>query len=68
MHRETTRSEHRCNHQRRWLPSRSSATKPPPSLHEVPANSTRVGAAPHAPGGARHGGGNRAVTSPPLTG
>ena len=33
----------------------------PPSLHNVPA---RARAAPRAPGGARHGGGNRIVTSP----
>ena len=31
-------------------------------------NSTRVGAVPCTPGGARHGGGNRAVTSQPRTG
>ena len=30
--------------------------------------STRAGAAPRAPGGARHGGGNRAVNSQPRTG
>ena len=41
---------------------------PPPSLYKVPTYSTRVGAAPPAPGGARHGGGNRAVTSQPRTG
>ena len=34
----------------------------------VPAYSTWAGAAPRAPGGARHGGGNRAVTSQPRTG
>ena len=28
---------------------------PPPSLYKVPTYSTRVGAAPRAPGGARHG-------------
>ena len=33
----------------------------------VPANSARAGAAPCAPGGARHGGGNRAMTSQPHT-
>ena len=38
------------------------------SLYKVPTYSTRAGAAPHAPGGARHGGGNRAVTSQPRTG
>ena len=42
---------------------RAISNQAPPSLHEVPANSTRVGAAPHALGGARHGGGNRAMTS-----
>ena len=30
--------------------------------------STRAGTAPYSPGGARHGGGNRAVTSQPRTG
>ena len=40
----------------------------PPSLYEVPAYSTRAGVAPRAPGGARHGGGNRAVASQPRTG
>ena len=38
------------------------------SLYEVPANSTRAAAAPRAPGGACHGGGNRAVTSQARTG
>ena len=38
------------------------------SLYKVPTDSTRAGAAPCAPGGARHGGGNRAVTSQPRTG
>ena len=41
---------------------------PPPSLYKVPTYSTRAGAAPRAPGGARHGGGNKAVTSQPCTG
>ena len=41
---------------------------PPPSLYKVPTYSTRAGAAPRTPGGARHGGGNRAVTSQPRTG
>ena len=41
---------------------------PSPSLYKVPTHSTRVGAAPRAPGGARHGGGNRAVKSQPRTG
>ena len=40
---------------------------PPPSLYKVPTYSTRAGAAPRAPGGARHGGGNRAVNSQPRT-
>ena len=39
----------------------------PPSLYKVPAYSTRAGAAPCTPGGARHGGGNRAVTSQSRT-
>ena len=41
---------------------------PPPSLYKVPTYSTRAGAAPRAPGGARHVGGNRAVNSQPRTG
>ena len=41
---------------------------PPPSLYKVPTYSTRAGTAPRAPGGARHRGGNRAVTSQPRTG
>ena len=40
----------------------------PPSLYEVPANSTRAGAAPRTLRGARHGGGNRAMTSQPHMG
>ena len=67
MHRGTKRCEHRSNHQMRCTPSEPSANKPP-SLHEVPANSTRVGAAPRAPGGARQQDGNRALTSQPHTG
>ena len=43
-------------------------SKHPPSLYKVPTYSTRAGAAPRAPGGARHGGGNRAVNSQPRTG
>ena len=43
-------------------------SKHPPSLYKVPMYSTRAGAAPRAPGGARHGTGNRAVTSQPRTG
>ena len=35
------------------------------TLYKVPTYSTRAGAVPHAPGGARH---NRAVTSLPRTG
>ena len=40
----------------------------PPSLYEVPAHSTRAEVAPRALGGARHGVGNRAVTSQTRTG
>ena len=62
------RCEHCSNHQMRRTPSEPSATPPPPlSLYKVPTYSTRAGAAPRAPGGARHGGGNRAVTSQPRT-
>ena len=43
---------------------RAISNQPPPSFHEVPANSTRAGAGPARRGGC-HGGGNRAVTSPP---
>ena len=43
-------------------------SKHPPSLYKVPTYSTRAGAAPRVPGGARHGGGNRAVNSQPRTG
>ena len=43
-------------------------SKHPPSLYKVPTYSTRAGAAPRAPGGARHGDGNRAVNSQPGTG
>ena len=43
-------------------------SKHPPSLYKVPTYSTRAGAAPHAPGGARHGGGNRAMNSQPRMG
>ena len=43
-------------------------SKHPPSLYKVPTYSTRAGAAPRAPEGARHGGGNRAVNSQPGTG
>ena len=63
MHRGTMRCEHRNNHQMQRTSSEPSANKPPPSRYEVPANSTRAGATPRAPGGARHGHGNRAVTS-----
>ena len=41
---------------------------PHPSLYKVPTYSTRAGAVPRAPGGARHGGGNRAMNSQPRTG
>ena len=47
---------------------RAISKHPPPSLYKVPTHSTRAGTAPRAPGGARHGGGNRAVTSQPRTG
>ena len=47
---------------------RAISKQAPPSLYAVPENSTRAGAAPYAPGGARHGGGNRAVTSQPRMG
>ena len=45
---------------------RAISKHPPPS--KVPTYSTMAGTAPRAPGGARHGGGNRAVTSQPRTG
>ena len=45
------------------LRERAISKHPPPSLYKVPTYSTRVGAAPCVPGGARHGGGNRAMTS-----
>ena len=41
---------------------------PTPFLYNVPMDSTRAGTAPRAPGGARHRGANRAVTSQPRTG
>ena len=47
---------------------RAISKQAPPSLYEVPVYSTRAGAAPRAPGGARHGGGNSAVTSQLRTG
>ena len=47
---------------------RAISKHPLPSLYKVPTYSTRVGTAPRAPGGARHGGGNRAVTSQPRMG
>ena len=62
MHRGTMRCEHCSNRQMRRMPSEPSANTPPPP-RSLPTNSTRVGAAPRMPGGARHGGGNRAVTS-----
>ena len=49
-------------------PPRLRKTLPGPSLYKVPTYSTRAGAAPRAPGGARHGGGNRAANSQPRTG
>ena len=42
---------------------RAISKQAPPSLYKVPMNFTRAGAAPRAPGGARHRAGNRAVTS-----
>ena len=53
--------------QMRRTPSEPSATPPPP-LYKVPTYSTRAGAVPCAPGGARHRGGKRAVTSQLCTG
>ena len=47
---------------------RAISNPPPPSFYKVPTDTTRVGTAPRALGGARHGGGNRAVTSQPRTG
>ena len=47
---------------------RAISKPPPPSLYKVPTYSTRAGAAPRAPGGACHRGGNRAVNSQPCTG
>ena len=38
------------------------------ALYKVPTYSPRAGAALRVPGGARHGGGNRAVNSQPRTG
>ena len=55
--------EHCSNHQMQRTPERAMSKHLPPSLYKVPTYSTRVGAAPRAPGGARHGGGNKAVTS-----
>ena len=63
------------NHEVRALPPNAAHTEraisnppPPPPLYKVPTYFTRAGAAPRTPGGARHGGGNRAVTSQPRTG
>ena len=47
---------------------RAISKHPPPSRYKVPTYSTRAGAAPRAPGGARHGGGNKAVNSQLRTG
>ena len=66
IHKGTMRCEHCSNHQMRHMPSEPSANTPPPSPYKVPAHSTR--AAPRTPGGACHGGGNRAVTNLPRTG
>ena len=45
-------------------PERAIGNQAPPSLPEVPANSTTSGAAPSLHGGACHRGGRRAVTTP----
>ena len=63
-HKGTMRCEHYSNHQMRRTPREPSANTPPPSLYEVPTHST----VPRVPGGAHHGGGNRAVNSQPRTG
>ena len=67
MHQGPMRCKHCSNHQMRRTPSEPLAP-PPPSLYKVPMYSTRAGTAPSAPGGARHGDGNRAVTNQPRTG
>ena len=69
-HKGTMRCEHCNNHQMQRTPSEPSSNTPPlpPSRYTVPTYSTRAGAAPRAPGGARHGGGIRAVNSQPRTG
>ena len=61
------RCEHCSNHQM-WRTPREPSANPPPSLYKVPTYSTRAGTTPRALGGARHEGGNRAVTSQPRTG
>ena len=61
------RCKHGSNHQMRRTPSEPSANTPPP-LYKMPTYTTRVWVAPRAPRGARHRGGNRAVTSQPRTG
>ena len=71
-----TRNNTQGNHEVRALQQppnaahaeRAISKHPLPSLYKVPTYPTRAGAAPRAPGGARHGGGNRAVTSQPRTG
>ena len=69
IHKGTMRCEHCSNHQNAAHAERAIRKHPPPrSLFKVLTYSTRAGAAPHAPGGAHHGGGNRAVTSQPRTG
>ena len=57
----------RCEHyhQMRLTQSEPSANTAPPSLYKVRTYSTRCA---RVPGGACHGGGNRAVTSQPRTG
>ena len=70
-----THSKTQGNHEVRALqqpPNAAQAeraiSKHPRSLYKVPTYSTRPGAAPCVPGGARHGGGNRAVNSQPRMG
>ena len=66
IHKATRRCKHGSNHQMRCMPSEPSANTPLPlqGAHVL----HKGGAVPCAPGGARHGGGNRALTSQPRTG
>ena len=59
------RCEHCNNHQMRCTTSEPSANTAP---YKVPTYSTRAGSAPRALGGARHVGGNRAMTNQLRTG